>query len=491
METETRVRWTRGDWVALVALTLGAGILRFVRLATPSSLIGDEGFYVNDACWYLHSSGDACDIGSEMNLEHPPLGKWIIAASMRLFGESPYGSRVLIAILGTLTIPLVYVLARRLLRSSLGASVAAGLLVVDFAHFPLSRTAMLDVPLVFFSVLALLFMAIARDAPEGKDLRWRCAAGAAAGAAVATKWTALAVLAALFALAYAWDVFARRGPHERHPIVRAARHRGWGWVVAFVVVPAFVYALAFIGRIHGDLLTLPWADGSWLSALWERQLTTFEFHAQHIWAHPQASEPAMWLLAKRAFVMARDLQDGEKIVIVTGNPVVWTAGALAILYMAVRWFRDRRVRSPEGFVLMGFAFSYLPWFIYQHAPWVFFTWGRVATFIFYFLPTVPFIYLALGYVADRAARNRGGRAAVGVGLALAAALFAIYYPLMTYVQLSDRAFDARLFAFDQCQVSGDKVFLLNPTTLPNGRISYGSTNLPARFVRPPDGWCWR
>ena len=84
--------------------------------------------------------------------------------------------------------------------------------------------------------------------------------------------------------------------------------------------------------------------------------------------------------------------------IVTGNPIVWTAGALAIVYMAVRWIKDRRLRSPEGFVLVGFAFTYLPWFIYQHAPWVFFTWGRVATFIFYFLPALPFVYLALGFL---------------------------------------------------------------------------------------------
>src|SRR5688500_20389157 len=121
------LRWTRLDVVALAGLTLLAGILRIVRLGAPPFLSGDERFYVNDACWYLFSSGDVCAVGEEMNLEHPPLGKWLVAVGMRIFGDNPWGHRIVPAILGTLTIPLVYLLARRLLPPRLGASVVAGL----------------------------------------------------------------------------------------------------------------------------------------------------------------------------------------------------------------------------------------------------------------------------------------------------------------------------------------------------------------------------
>lgn len=481
----TRMRGTRTDLMVTVGLTALAGLLRLIRIGTPAFNAGDERFYVNDACWYLFSSGDVCDVAQEMNLEHPPLGKWIIAASMSLFGDTIVGQRLLVALIGTATVPLVYLLARKLLRSRLGAAVAAGLLAVDFTHFVLSRAAMLDVPLVFFAVLAFLAMARAREEPEPGDLRWRCLAGAATGAAIATKWTGVLVLLSAVALAYTWDLLARRGPHERHPVIRAVRQRGAGWLLAFVLVPAIVYSFTFIGRVHGDVFAWPWSDTSWLSALWERQLTTFEFHSQHIWSHRYASEPWAWPLAKRGFVMAGNAAAG-RLVVATGNPIVWSAGLSATLYVGFRWLRERRARSAEAFLLTTVALSYLPWFVYL----ALITWGRESTFIFYFLPTVPLIYIALGYAAARASRARIGRMVVAVGTAAVLAMFAFYYPLMTFVRLTPDQLDARLFAFDDCEVAGQDFVVLDPTTLPNGRITYDSKVAPPAWYTPPDGWCW-
>ena len=492
-QDDQQMRWASIDTLAVLALTLVAGLLRFVRLTTVDFLHGDERFYVNDACWYLFSSAESCVVDTESNLEHPPLGKWIIAAGMKVFGDNPWGHRVLPALLGTLTIPLAYLLARKLLRSRLGAVVVAGLLAVDFMHFVLSRAAMLDIPLTFFAVISLLCMAYARERPEGTDRWLRCAAGAAAGAAIASKWTGVTILGTIAFLALAWDILARRGPEERHPVVRAIRERGMSWVLAFVLIPAVVYSLTFVGRVHGDVLALPWNEGSWWHALAERQLTTFRFHAHHIWSHRLASEPWSWPLTKRGFPMAGRVEpDGSgQLVIATGNPVVWTLGVLAVFYVAVRWIRQRTRRSVEGFITAGFVLTYLPWFLYFYAPWIFFTWGRVATFVFYFLPVLPFVYLGLGYIASRSERSRGGRVGVAIGLAAAAAAFAFYYPLLTYVPLDRAAVQARLFAFDDCAApKGDPFVFLTPTTDANGDTVYERKSAPTSDFLPPDGWCW-
>lgn len=490
---QERMPWSRLDRVALACLTLAAGAIRFIRLTTPGSLIGDERFYVNDACRYLYSAVDACVNPVEANLEHPPLGKWIIAAGIRMFGDTQFGHRFWLAVLGTLTIPLVYLLARRLLGSRLGAAVAAGLMAFDFLHFVMSRTAMLDVPLTFFALLSFLALAVARDRPEAADLRWRLAAGAAAGAAIASKWTGVTVLGTILFLAVAWDVFARRGPDERHPVVRAIRQRGLGWLLAFAVVPAAVYSLTFIGRVHGDVLALPWSESSWWSALWERQLTTFRFHAHHIWSHRFASEPWSWPLTKRGFRMdGRILDDGSaKLVIATGNPVVWTAGVLACLYVGVRWIRSRSVRSAEGFIVAGFALTYLPWFLYFYAPFVFFTWGRVATFIFYLLPTIPALYLALGYVAARVGSSRAGRAVVAATALFVVGAFAFYYPILASVRLDEAALRPRLFAFDNCAPPDhDPAVFLQPSTNEAGETVFTEMTAPPEVFLPPEGWCW-
>jgi hypothetical protein len=91
-----------------------------------------------------HHNKSVCGVAGEVAQEHPPLGKWIIALGIRLFGPGPFGSRIGPAIAGTLTVLLVYVLARHLLRSAFGATIAAGLLAIDFLHFVESRTALLD-----------------------------------------------------------------------------------------------------------------------------------------------------------------------------------------------------------------------------------------------------------------------------------------------------------------------------------------------------------
>ena len=487
----TRLPWTRADTVLVVGLTVVGAIVRLIRLAQPGYLTGDERFYVEDGCAYTHLASEFCGNLRETNFEHPPLGKWLIGWSMQLFGGGTLGFRAIGVVLGTLTIALVYLLGRKLLRSRTAAAVGAGLLAIDFMHVVLSRTAMLDVPMVFFGVAALLFLAYDRDRPQGSYPWWRYAAGAAAGAAIACKWTGVTILVTVAFLAIAWDVLARRGPDERHPVMKAAGERGAGWFLAFLAVPAFVYALTFIGRVEGSVLTAPWEQGSWLSAFWDRQLETFRFHAQHIWSHRYASEPWSWPLAKRAFATAVETEGGvTRLVTAAGNPIVWTLSLATIPYVAYRWLKQRTQRSTEGFIVAGAILTYLPWFLYFYAPWLFFTWGRVATFIFYFLPTLPFLYLGAGYCADRIARLRSGRRLVAGIAVFAAASFAFYLPVMTYEPLSKDALEARLFAFDQCDPPDIDPYVYVEPTFRAGTTVFRTRSVdPLNFV-PPEGWCW-
>ena len=94
---------------------------------------------------------------------HPPLAKWLMALGIRAFDFTPAGWRVAPLIAGTLSVALLYLLARRLPASILAASLAAGLLVFDFLHFVMSRTAMLDVFVVFFGLLSFVCLTYDRD----------------------------------------------------------------------------------------------------------------------------------------------------------------------------------------------------------------------------------------------------------------------------------------------------------------------------------------
>src|SRR5690606_41422311 len=71
---------------------------------------------------------------------HPPLGKWIIALGMAAMGPgSSFGWRVMTAILGSLTVLLVYLVALQLTRSRTVAGIAGGLLAIDGLGIVMSR----------------------------------------------------------------------------------------------------------------------------------------------------------------------------------------------------------------------------------------------------------------------------------------------------------------------------------------------------------------
>jgi hypothetical protein len=99
-------------------------------------------------------------------------------------------ARYLVAILGLVTILLVYAIGARLRGRTAGLGAAAVLAVAPL-HVENSRFATTDVPVAFGVALALL--ATLRAVDDGRD-RWWIAAGIAAGLAGSTKWNGLAVL---------------------------------------------------------------------------------------------------------------------------------------------------------------------------------------------------------------------------------------------------------------------------------------------------------
>ena len=305
------------------------------RRAIPHALgeLGDEQVYASNACWYAHSSKAICGLAREGNLEHPPLGKWIMSLPMNIWGYTPFSQRILSVVFGTLTVALLYLLARFLLRSTVGATIASGGLAIDFMAIVHSRVAMLDVYLLFFVVLAFVFLVLDRNqlfdkGRSGGSRPWRLAAGAAAGAAIATKWTGLLTLFAIAFLSFAWED-SRRRDRKSHLLVTLAE-QGPSLFLAFVLVPLVVYATTFVGHIRGALMSWPWTEGSWLNALWERQAHIFRFHAQLIWEHQSSSPPWSWPLAKRGAPFIYTPGDSIRTVVDTGNPVIWTLSIVVI-----------------------------------------------------------------------------------------------------------------------------------------------------------------
>ncbi len=96
---------------------------------------------------------DHSDIIDYLNLEHPPLGKYVIALTM-LISDSPLAWRLPSLLTGSALILLAYFTARRIFGEASGLA-AALFVFTDQTVKAMSMVAMLDIYLAFFTLLAL------------------------------------------------------------------------------------------------------------------------------------------------------------------------------------------------------------------------------------------------------------------------------------------------------------------------------------------------
>jgi dolichyl-phosphate-mannose-protein mannosyltransferase len=425
-----------------------------------------------------------CGIEQLASRAHPPLGNWLIGTGVKLFGFEPFGWRVAAAVAGTLTVALVYLLAWRLLRrgssgraATVGAFAAAGLLAVDFLHLVQSRIAMLDVFITLFVVAAVLAIVLDRDG--SRDRRWllgrpwRLAAGASLGAATAVKWSGAYVALAVIGLVIAWELAAR---HRDRPadswgrVVRSAiAQEALPTLVLLGLVPLAVYVLSYTGRMPGEVFGLPWVEGTFWRGVFEHQRQMLEFHTTLAGDHPYESPAWSWIALKRPVAYYFSVEGGSyREILALGNPLAWWPAAAALVALGVRWVRAGAALSrAEPVILAGAIATYAPWLILSGA--------RSQVFLWYLLPTVAFLCLALGAVAAWLWQARIGQGVVAAFALVALASFAFYLPLLTALPLSPADWQARIVFRDCSRPDGPAL------TLPDDEINNGL---------PPSGWCW-
>lgn len=485
--------WGARDFVAMTVVAATGGLMRLIRVADPSKLVFDEVYYAKDACRYVNMSSALCGTDIEQTAVHPPLGKWLIAAAIRVAGYHSLGWRLAAVIAGTLSIALLYVLARKLLNSTVAATFASALLAFDFLHFVQSRVAMLDIFAALFGLAAFTALAFDRDAllrvpaaEKGTGRRpWRVAAGVAAGAATASKWSGALVALAVLLLASTWEVAVRRRDGEGDSLRRALRDEGGSLLLWLVVVPAAVYVASYAGRLDGSWSVAPWAEGAWPRVFVERQIYMADFHFDLAATHSYQSPPWSWILLKRpvAYHFTTAPNGDYKEIFAAGSPLVWWSSIVALVWVATIWALRRDPWNPAGFILGGFVLTYGPWLALLSA--------RPAAFLFYLLPAVPFMCLALAYPLATPSSARLRRVAAAVFAAGAVGLFAFYYPLLANVGIPFDDYQNRLWIFTHC-TKPEGVPVTSTSTVTTG----GTTRLSTEVTNssddlPPTGWCWR
>jgi dolichyl-phosphate-mannose-protein mannosyltransferase len=524
-----------GGWAVTLLVTTIAGLLRFIRLDQPATTLTDKGLVegpgdIFDEVYYACDSHNLIRYGVEHATSstgafctptdqpafvvHPPLGKWLIGLGEKAFGFDTFGWRFAAALFGTLTILLVVRIGRRMTGSTLLGGLAGLLLALDGLHFVQSRVAMLDVFLCFWIVATFGALVVDRDQVRARlasfpdpasgslGLRsWRLLAGVCAGAALATKWSALFPLAVLFLLSVTWEVGARRtaGLPEQQPwrlwlglgsgaaavlvlpgggglvtaLVLVGGAVGWERrtrrevrgqgvpslarfavpaLLAFGLLPLVVYMLSWTGWFVTDTgWSRHWADGrgtSWffvpdvLRSWWHYHWEMFHFHDTLVSKHPYQSHPLSWPFLGRpvSYYYPPGITAGRygcsvsscsREVLAIGTPALWWAMVPACLGLAARWISRRDWRAAA--LLAMTAVSVLAWIpsdLHDRTM-----------FLFYALPSIPFLCLGIALLAGWAIGQAGtlrrgiASASVGVYVSLVLVNFVYLYPVLAAVTI--------------------------------------------------------
>ncbi len=470
-------------WLWPLAITVLAGAMRFWRITEPPAIVKGKPSYTFDEVYYTVDAHSLLQFGVERGKHcvgpglavHPPLGKWMMAIGQWMFGyidcaghphgDPALGWRFSAAVVGTLSVLILARTARRMFRSTLLGCFAGMLLALDGMELVQSRTGLLDIFLMFWIVAAMA--AVVRDRDWGRERLadgrklgfwrpWRLLAGVCLGASLSVKWTGLYAVVAISAVVLAWDIGARRSAGSARPARASFRRDSAGWLTSFIVAPVIVYTASFTGWFvtHYGYLRNDYGKGAYNTwrAWWHWHQWAYNFHTHLDTRHPyQSDTPFQWLVQGRPTLLAytstpngpscHSANGCSQTVLDLGNVAIWWAAILAVLVCIWLWLARRDWRA--SFILVGVAADILPWLPYPQRT----------KFVFYALPMLPFLVLALTAVAglalgrrtDSEVRRLTGALAVGAYAMVVIVAFWYFYPIWTYVRIPYNSWNARIW----------------------------------------------
>jgi len=365
--------------VAPILISIVAFLLRVINLGNPKGFVFDEVYYVNGAQDLLKYGVEVDGLKPEF-VVHPPIGKWCIALGIKIFGDNEFGWRIMTAIAGTLVILIAARLAHELFYSPFLTAITAALLACDGLLLVHSRTALLDLFLTLFILIAAYFWF--------REQFWY--ASLFFGLALATKWSALYFIA-LFGLVTLLRLLRKENIKD---LPRTVTMR----ILQFGVIPIALYITSWIGWFVSERGWDRTHSSNPLTSLLYYHKQMLDFHTSLVEKHAYQANPWSWLIMGRPTSFFFETPKGcggsscAQEVLALGTPVLWWSATIAVAVLVGFWmwqFYHRVIDNKLTFILLGIIAGYLPWFFFQ----------KRTVFSFYAIVFEPFLILAIIYCA--------------------------------------------------------------------------------------------
>ena len=401
--------------IAPIIIAIASLALRLINLATPKGFVFDEVYYVDGARDFLKYGVEVTGSKPEF-IVHPPVGKWLIASGIKVFGDSEFGWRFATAIFGVLLILIFARLVHVLFYSPLLTGIAAFLMACDGLVLVHSRTALLDLFLTVFVLLAVYLW--------HQQRHWL--ASIAIGLAIGTKWSAVYYLVVLLLISL-YRIFSK---HPSRELIRPTLIKFIQYGFLPVIVYISTWAGWFISNRGWDRQWSPNIVKSWIHYHSEM----LGFHTGLTEKHSYQANPWSWMIMGRptSFFYASPKGCGNdscaQEVLALGTPLLWWAGTIAVAVVIGFWIRSLIYRKSDAalnIAVLGITAGYLPWFFFQQRT----------VFTFYAVIFEPFMILAIIYCAkmllDSSMKSGVSQALVAAFVAIIFLNFIYFLPLFT------------------------------------------------------------
>lgn len=371
----------------LILILLFAIVIRLYRLDYPNKYVFDEVYHAFTAKEYLAGHKEAWEYwttppaGVAYEWTHPPLAKEIMATSMFLIhSQDAWVWRLPGALLGILSVYLVYLLGKRLLGNEPASLIAAFVFSIDGLNFVQSRTGMNDIYYVTFMLLALLLLLNKRFFFSAIVL----------GLALSCKWAAIYIYLIIIPIMLWGKDFKK--------------------ILYFIFIPPIIYLISYIPFFllgHDFITFIHLQQQMWW---YHTNLKATHSYSSPWWSWPLNLYPIWYFVDYQ--------KDKVANIFSSGNPVVFWVGTTATILTGLEAFRKRSFSL--AILILGFLVFWLPW---AASPRI--------MFLYHFSPSVPFLSLALGYQLSFEYKSRKTRKIVFFILFLAILSFAFLYPFLT------------------------------------------------------------
>ena len=408
----------------VMAIALVSFAARFWNLDGTADIVFDEVYYPKFAQNYLR--------GEPLFDAHPPLGKYIIALGIQIFGYAPFGYRCMTALAGSLLPLVTYELIWQLSDRRGWAWLTGWFMAMDGLLLVESRFGLINIYILLFGMLSQLCMVLALKRSRQRWF-WIIITGLMLGASISVKWTGLAYMVGLVAIAgYAWSRYRQT--------LKATQI-----IIGLIIVPIAFYFVDWIPH----LMLNPDRD------IWELHRQILGFH-QNLGVgktepiHPYCSPWWSWVLLIRpiAYFFENRPNSMVEFVHAMGNPILYWLSAIALL-IGVTFLIASKFRFPpkiltraltktsphERLQLLWFSFYVTASFFAHWLPW---RLSKRCIFLYHYMPASVFAFAALALSVSLMWRSSlKNIRAIGTGLfGVVAIAFMFWLPIYIGLPIS-------------------------------------------------------